>query len=87
MSLAYAVFGAFCAGRLNSSSIGRAMALLRNKTAKHSIKQVDRLLGNKKFSFKKYITHLVLWLLGRKEISSNHRLDGVLFDGTLSSFH
>lgn len=66
-SLAYAVFGAFCAGRLNSSSIGRAMALLRNKTAKHSIKQVDRLLGNKKFSFNKYITHLVLWLLGQRE--------------------
>lgn len=66
-SLANAVFGAFSTERLNSSSIGRALALLRNKSAKHSIKQVDRLLGNTKFNFEKYIKYFVLWILGQRD--------------------
>jgi hypothetical protein len=47
-SIAHAVLGAMTSPSADVSAVGRAAAATRNKEAKHGIKQVDRLLSNRK---------------------------------------
>lgn len=47
-SLANAATGALTAAALGIAAIGRALAIARDRDAKHTIKQVDRLLSNEK---------------------------------------
>lgn len=69
-SIAGAVFGAMHADRLSSSKIGTALAIESGKAPKHGIKQVDRLLGNKKFDVRPVFEAIVPWIIGlrRQEI-------------------
>lgn len=62
-SIGLAVVGCMYTERLGSAGIGAAMASARGKSAKHGIKQVDRLVGNDKFdvaeAFKAYVPCVV----------------------------
>lgn len=68
-SIGAGVFGTLYARRLGSTDIGRAMAAQRKTSAKHGIKQVDRLVGNEKWDAMSIFGVLVTYLVGaRKEI-------------------
>lgn len=68
-SIAMAVFGCMQTNRLGSAAIGTAMATARGKSAKHGIKQVDRLVGNDKFDVEDFFRGHVPWIVGgRREI-------------------
>lgn len=68
-SIALAVLGCMHSDRLGSASIGTAMATARGKSAKHGIKQVDRLVGNEKLELEGFFRSYVRWTIGsRKEI-------------------
>lgn len=68
-SIALAAFGCMRTERLGSAGIGTALASARGKSAKHGIKQVDRLVGNDNFEVEKAFSTYVPWLVGsRKEI-------------------
>jgi hypothetical protein len=64
VSLGNAVTGLLYAPRLGSAAIGRALAALNDTTAKHSIKQVDRLIGNGKIALEFLWSPFVLWVIG-----------------------
>lgn len=68
-SIALAVLGCMHSDRLGSASIGTAMATARGKSAKHGIKQVDRLVGNEKLDLEAFFRPYVRWSIGsRREI-------------------
>jgi len=49
LSISNAVLGVITAASLAISLIGQGLAIAKGKATKHSVKQVDRLIGNKKF--------------------------------------
>lgn len=65
-SIALAVLGCMHSDRLGSASIGTAMATARGKSAKHGIKQVDRLVGNKKLEIEAFFRAYVPWTVGSR---------------------
>jgi hypothetical protein len=68
-SIASAVFGTMRSDRLGSSGIGTALAAATGGSAKHGIKQVDRLLGNERFEVESAFRAIVPWVVGsRSEI-------------------
>lgn len=68
-SIASAVFGTMNSDRLGSSGIGTALAAATGGSAKHGIKQVDRLLGNERFEVESAFRAIVPWVVGsRSEI-------------------
>jgi hypothetical protein len=68
-SIASAALGIVASGSLIIHRIGRGMAELFNLTDKSAIKQVDRLLSNKKLQLSEIAPHWIAYLLGdRKEI-------------------
>lgn len=66
-SLANAVYGAMHASRLSSSSIGQSFAAVEEKSPKHAVKQVDRLLGNDKYEMEKIFPLLIPWIIGQRK--------------------
>jgi len=66
MSLTHAVLGALHADRAGVAAIGRAAAHERGGSAKHSIKQVDRLLSNHKVDLPRVQRRLVRRLVGKR---------------------
>ena len=57
------VWGIMLSTRLSSATIGRSLAKGRNKSAKHGIKQIDRLLGNDKIDVVKELPGYVRWVV------------------------
>jgi hypothetical protein len=69
LSIGQAVVGVMHCVRLSSASVGRALAAEFGITAKAGIKQVDRLLGNRKFDLAAGFRLTVPWLVAdRREI-------------------
>lgn len=65
-SVAHAVLGALHADRAGVAAIGRAAARKRGGVAKHSIKQVDRLLSNRKLDVPRVQRRLTRRLTGER---------------------
>lgn len=65
-SISLAVLGTMRADRLGSAGIGVALASARGKSAKHGIKQVDRLAGNEKFDVSSFFEAYVPWAVGSR---------------------
>lgn len=65
-SIGLAVFGCMRTDRLGSSGIGTAMAAARGKSAKHGIKQIDRLVGNDRFDLEAFFAAYVPWVIGSR---------------------
>lgn len=63
-SIAHAVIGAMTSPSAGVSAVGRAAAATRNKDAKHGIKQVDRLLSNRKIDDLNLIRQHVAFVVG-----------------------
>jgi hypothetical protein len=62
-----AVFGALHAERLMISKIGRSLAHLNNTTSpKHTIKAIDKLMGNEKFDITECFQFYVPWLVAHR---------------------
>jgi hypothetical protein len=66
-SVAHSVLGALYADRAGVAAIGRAAAQKREVKAKHSIKQVDRLLSNHKIDVPRVQGRLVRRLVGKRK--------------------
>lgn len=66
-SVAHAVLGALHADRAGVASIGRAAAWRRGVVAKHSIKQVDRLLSNQKVDVRRVQRRLIRRVVGQRK--------------------
>lgn len=65
-SIAFAVLGAMHADRWSICAIGRAMACVRGMSPKHGIKQVDRLLGNRRFEVEAAFAATAPWLVANR---------------------
>ncbi len=79
-SIANATLGIIASASLIIHRIGRGMASALNLSDKHAIKQVDRLLSNKKFNVEESISRWVLFVIGsRTEIKI--AMDWTDFDG------
>jgi hypothetical protein len=79
LSIANAALGVIASGSLIIHRIGRGLALATELDDKHTIKQVDRLLSNKKFDVWELFTPWVEYVIGsRKEI--NVTMDWTDFD-------
>ena len=69
LSVEHAMLGVLHAASLAVALIGRAMAQLRDKKAKHAIKQVDRLLDNTALPARHFFPSWVRFVVGpRQEI-------------------
>lgn len=69
-SLANATTGVLAAGSLAVSAIGQGLAHVCGLDPKHTVKQVDRLLGNAKIDVWSYFAHWVPYVVsGRKQIA------------------
>ena len=69
-SLADATLGVMTSASLAVSAIGQGLALARGLVTKHAIKQVDRLLSNKKVDVAQLSAHWVRYVVGaRKSIA------------------
>jgi hypothetical protein len=66
LSIGQAVLGTMHANRLNSASIGRALARVSGITPKSGIKQVDRLLANSKFDVQAVFGLMVPWIVAQR---------------------
>ena len=66
LSMANATTGVIHAAALGVNAIGRAYALSQGKTAKHGIKQVDRLLSNKAVDPASLFSSWVPYVLGER---------------------
>ena len=64
LSISNAVLGVVTAASLAISMIGHGLAVARGKATKHTIKQVDRLLGNEKFIVWDYFKYWVKDIVG-----------------------
>lgn len=79
-SIANAALGVIASASLIIHRVGRGMASALNLSDKHAIKQVDRLLSNKKFDVEESISRWVLFVIGaRTEIKI--AMDWTDFDG------
>lgn len=79
-SIANAALGIISSASLIVHRIGRGMAAALNLSDKHAVKQVDRLLSNKKFVIEKSQNNLALFLVGgRSEVKI--AMDWTDFDG------
>lgn len=65
-SIGNAVFGALYADRLMISKIGRSLSNLRGSSPKHSIKAVDRLIGNPKFNLQNCFQFYTPWIVAKR---------------------
>lgn len=65
-SIAHTIVGAMAAPSAGVSSVGRSAAAVRGKSAKHSIKQVDRLLSNDKIDDLDLVRAHVAFVLGSR---------------------
>jgi hypothetical protein len=63
-SVAHAIIGAMAAPEAGVAALGRSAAAIRCKDAKHGIKQVDRLLSNRKIDDLDLVRHQVAFLVG-----------------------
>jgi len=69
LSISNAVLGVVTGASLAISMIGQGLATAKGKTTKHTVKQVDRLLSNKKFILWDYFKYWVKEIIGvRPEI-------------------
>ena len=66
-SVGHAVLGALHADRAGVASLGRAAARIRGVEAKHSIKQVDRLLSNHKVDVPRVQRRLARRIIGQRK--------------------
>lgn len=66
-SIAHAVLGAIHADRTGVAALGRAAAREREVSAKHSIKQVDRLLSNSKVDVSRVMRRITRRVVGKRE--------------------
>jgi len=67
LSLANATTGVLAAGSLAVSAIGQGLAHVCGLDPKHTVKQVDRLLGNAKVDVWEYFTYWVPYLVGERK--------------------
>lgn len=65
-SIAHAVIGATTSPSAGVSAVGRAAAAVRHKDAKHGIKQVDRLLSNRKIDDLDLFRQHVAFVIGAR---------------------
>lgn len=80
ISIANATLGIISSSSLIIHRIGRGLAAELNLSDKHAIKQVDRLLSNKKLSTTECAEHYVPYIIGsRKEVKIT--MDWTDFDG------
>jgi len=61
-----AVFGALYADRLMISKIGRSLAHLKKTSPKHTIKAIDKLIGNEKFDVSDCFQFCGPWLIAHR---------------------
>jgi hypothetical protein len=66
LSVGMFVWGIMLSRRLSSATIGRSLAKGRKKSAKHGIKQIDRLLGNDKLDVSKELPAYVRWVVSSR---------------------
>ncbi len=66
-SLAYGVLGVMHADELSVAGVGRGMARARDKSPKHCIKQVDRLLSNDGVPLEGFFKGWVPWVIGDRD--------------------
>lgn len=66
-SLAGATVGVLASGSLAVSAIGQGLAHVCGTSTKHAIKQVDRLIGNKKLDVWSYFEPWVVHLVGQRK--------------------
>lgn len=66
LSIGQAVLGTMHSSRLNSASIGRALARASGITPKSGIKQIDRLLANEKFDIDAIFGLMVPWIVAQR---------------------
>ena len=66
-SIALAVLGAMHSDRLGVAAVGRSLARIRGTSPKHGIKQVDRLLSNRRFEVEDVFRATVPWLVARRK--------------------
>jgi len=79
ISMTNAVLGVITSASLAISMIGFGLAVAKGKSTKHSVKQVDRLIGNKKFAVWSYFENWVSELIGlRLEVMI--AMDWTVFD-------
>jgi hypothetical protein len=65
-SVAHAIAGAMAAPNAGVATVGRSAAVLRRKSAKHGIKQVDRLLSNDKIDDLDLVRAHVAFVVGSR---------------------
>jgi hypothetical protein len=65
-SVVHAVVGAMATPSAGVASLGRSAAAIRHKTAKHSIKQVDRFLSNRKIDDLELVRRHVAFVVGAR---------------------
>jgi len=68
LSIGHSVLGAMHADRAGVAAIGRAMAAARGKKAKHAIKQVNGLLGNRKIKDEVAMKAHVEYVVGERKV-------------------
>lgn len=62
-----AVLGVITTASLAISMIGFGLSVAKGTVTKHAVKQVDRLIGNKKFAVWSYLRHWVEEVVGERE--------------------
>src|SRR5207247_2328338 len=65
-SVAHAIVGAMAAPSAGVAALGRSAAAMRGKDAKHGIKQVDRLLSNRKIDDLDLVRQQVAFVVGSR---------------------
>ena len=66
-SVAYGVLGVMHADELSVAGVGRGMARARDMSAKHGIKQIDRLLSNDGIPLEAFFKGWVPWVVGDRD--------------------
>lgn len=66
-SIAYGALGVMHADNISVAGVGRGLAKARGKSSKHCIKQIDRLLSNKKLSLDIAFEGWVPWVIAERE--------------------
>ena len=79
ISMTNAVLGVITSASLAISMIGFGVAVAKGKSTKHSVKQVDRLIGNKKFAVWSYFENWVCELIGSR-LEVMIAMDWTVFD-------
>jgi hypothetical protein len=72
-SVAHAIIGAMAAPDAGVAALGRSAAAIRCKDAKHGIKQLDRLLSNRKIDDLDLVRQQVTGLVRDRDIEAHRR--------------